>query len=412
MGGGPQNLYNLLSQFSTDSYCILTSYEAIQRGRPTGKWLDGEYLFYDHMGPAERSPVSPSRDSRRTPFAKGYESLHLLATKLPGPCGTLLETVIHAVYLLLSMFMIVWTGIRIVRKRNIRSIMGVSDIGPALISTYLISRCTGVPYALYLFDIYLGNNLQPVNELLARIFEARLFRTASLVIVTNEGAERFYRRRYGNTFKCAVIQNSVFPDDYETKRTPYTPREPYSVLFTGHVYWPQERSLMNLMQAIGDLSNSRVQLDLYVPNLSTTSETLKRFVACHPYIHLSSAAPSQMPSIQCSATILFLPLSWYTRSPEVIATATPGKLADYLASGRPILIHAPPYAYVSEYAKKNHLALVVDEESPTKLQDAIKKLIVDVQYSRRLIENALQILYRNHDARTNAKELARILELP
>jgi glycosyltransferase involved in cell wall biosynthesis len=408
MTGGPQNLYNLLSRLSADSYCILTSYEAIHRGKATGTWLEGEYFFYDYAHPTEKTRISTPLASRRSLLASVYQSVLRSIRNMPSPLARLVKTILYALYLFLNIFAILRTGVQIVRHREIRCIIGISDTGPALISAYLISRCTGVPYALYLFDIYLGNNLLFVNELLAKMFEPQMFRTASMVIVTNEGTERFYRKRYGDRFKCAVIPNSVFPESYESKRTPYLPTEPYTIVFTGNVYWAQQRSLMNLIRAMDGLHDLHARLHLYVP---IGDETLVESVAGRTNVHLTSAPQSHMPDVQCNATILFMPLSWQTRSPEVIATATPGKLADYMASGRPILIHAPRYAYVNEYARQHVFALLVDEEDIEKLRQAVRKLVLDVQYSRRLIENALNILYKNHDARANAKELAKILEL-
>jgi glycosyltransferase involved in cell wall biosynthesis len=404
MAGGPQNLYSLFSQFPADSYCVLTSYHAIQRAQSTGKWLAGKYFFYDHAGNIDKNRASPSSTRGWSPVATAHESLLLLAGRLPRIGRELLLTVIHAVYLILGIFMILRAGILIVRQRNIQCIVGISDIGPALISTYLISRWTGVPYVLYFFDIYLGNNRLLVNDLFAKFFEPRMFRNASLVIVTNEGTEKFYRRRYGDTFRCAVIHNSVFPETYESKRTPYDPREPYSIVFTGHVYWAQERSLVNLIRAMNHF-DLPVRVDLYAP---VASELLRRCVANCTNVQLTSAPLSEMPDVQCRATILFLPLSWHTGRPEVIATATPGKLADYLASGRPVLIHAPPYAYLGEYARKEGFALVVDEEDTQKLRESVRRLVSDVQYSRQLIENAKRTL-KNHDAAVNARRLASIL---
>lgn len=407
MTGGPQNLYNLLSQFSADSYCILTNYRAIQKGKASGKWLAGEYFFYDHTGATGSSRASLSSGRDRSALVTAYESLIQIAGRLPHILKEMLLAVFHAIFMLLSVFMILRTGIRTVRHRNIQCIMGISDIGPAPISALLLSRFTGVPFVLYLFDIYVGNNLLPINDLIARIFEPLMFRTASLVIVTNKDTERFYRKRYGDTFRCTVIENSVFPETYEAKRTPYFPREPYSIVFTGHVYWAQERSLVNFIRAVGNFHELPVRLDLYVP---VASETLRRLVANYANVRLTAAPQSEMPDVQCRATILFLPLSWHTRSPDIIATATPGKLVDYLAAGRPILIHAPPYAHVAQYAKANQFALVVDEEDPSKLQAAIKKLALDVSYSRRLIENASRALYNNHDAHISAKKLAQMLD--
>jgi hypothetical protein len=164
---------------------------------------------------------------------------------------------------------------------------------------------------------------------------------------------------------------------------------------------------MNLISAMRELEDIPVRLHLYVPN---ADEELKRIATTRKNVRVAAAPQSEMPDIQCGATILFLPLSWHTRSPGVIATATPGKLADYLASGRPMLIHAPPYAYINEYARREQFAQLVDEERIDKLSGAVRKLIFDVQYSRRLIENAKRTLYKNHDATANAQRLANILE--
>jgi glycosyltransferase involved in cell wall biosynthesis len=407
MTGGPQNLYNLLSQLSTDSYCILTGYEMIRRAETTGRPLAGEYFFYDHRGSVQEGDISESVRTRRNRAANMYEFLLALARRTPSFASRMVEAALQAFYLLLSILMILPVGVRIVRRRNIRCIMGISDVGPALISTYLISRFTGIPYVLYFFDIYLGNNLLPLNDIFARIFEPRMLRDASMVILTNEGAERFYRERYGDTFKCTVVHNSILTEAYESKRTPYDPTEPYTVLFTGHVYWAQERSLMNFIRALSKLRDLPLRFEVYAPR---ADETFRRSVATCDNVHLTKASQSEMPDVQCRATMLFLPLSWHTRSPGIISTATPSKLVDYLASGRPMLIHAPPYAYVSEYAKREEFAEVVDEENIDKLSESVRKLIFDVQYSRRLIENAERTLYKNHDAVVNAKKLADALE--
>lgn len=201
------------------------------------------------------------------------------------------------------------------------------------------------------------------------------------------------------------MHNSVFPEKYEGKRTSYAPQAPYDMVFTGHVYWAQERSLMNLLRALEGFELP-LHLHLYVP---VVSQELRRITANLANVHLVAAPQSKMPDIQCRATLLFLPLSWRTRNPDVIATATPGKLADYLASGRPIIIHAPSYAYVSNYARQEGFAHVVDDDDIQELRASIRKLILDVKYSRGLIKNAKTVLKRNHDATVNARRLASLL---
>ncbi len=310
-------------------------------------------------------------------------------------------------HFLTTIVRMIGVGARACRERNVEFILGFSDSGPGLISSYIISTLTGIPYALYFFDIYRGNYAGLVQSLFASIFEPILFKTASIVVLTNEGTEQLYRRRYGDSFKCIVIHNSVFPKPYESNRTEYHPSPPYSILYSGGVYYPQERSLINLIHALDELPELPIRLELYVPYMS---DSFRQQIQSRSNVTLRTAVQSEIPRIQCAATILFLPLSWHTHSPDVIATATPGKMTDYLVSGRPILIHAPPYAWLNQYARENGFGLVVDEEDKDKLTASIRKLITDQDFSKQLIRNALRTFYANHDATVNLQKFLAIFE--
>jgi glycosyltransferase involved in cell wall biosynthesis len=290
-------------------------------------------------------------------------------------------------------------GYLLVQRRNIRGLVGISDAGPALISTYLLSRLCRLPYVIYLFDLYLGNDLGILANYLARVFEPIVMKRAAAIFVTNEGIAEYYRRRYGHAFKPVLLYNSIFPTQYERLRTPYMAVHPYRIVFTGSVYWAQEQSLLNMIQALDELRDPEILLDLYVPN---PPESIIKHIGNRNNIRISAAPASEVPRIQCGASILFLPLSWNTASPDIIATATPGKLTDYLASGRPILIHAPPYAWVNQYAKQEDFGLVVDEENIQQLRNSVLKLIADRRFALRLIRNATKTFYKNHDATKTA----------
>jgi glycosyltransferase involved in cell wall biosynthesis len=166
--------------------------------------------------------------------------------------------------------------------------------------------------------------------------------------------------------------------------------------------------VVNLIKALDFLSDLPLELHLYIPQLI---ESIKKLAQGKKNIKLLSANQSEMPKIQSSATLLFLPLSWNTKSPDIIATATPGKFTDYLASGRPMLVHAPDYAYVSKYTKENQLGLVVDKNDVQLLADTIRNFFKYPSVGQRYINNALKIFYQNHDARKNAQKLKKLLEM-
>jgi len=111
-----------------------------------------------------------------------------------------------------------------------------------------------------------------------------------------------------------------------------------------------------------------------------------------------------MPIIQSNADILFLPLSWGTKSQAIIDTATPGKLTDYLIAGRPILIHAPASSFLVKYAKENNFAYIVDDENIEKIKEGIKKIVNELKYANMIIDNSRKMFFKNHDANKNREK--------
>ena len=395
--GGPQNMYNLIRDLPIDSYFILTSFHYIDNvSAQKGTWLPGNYIFYDSPQatkeqtkiPQDSNPISKWRDRvarlksviKRVPLARAVFSIPVIVGQIIS---------------------IVREGQKAVQNKDIEIIMGFSDYGPAMIGTYLLHQRTKIPYHLFLFDIYKGNNFLFPAGILANIFETRIFAGAQKIVITNEGTREFYRRRYGNVIadKMVVIYNSVFPEPYrKIQAPPYNPKSPYNILFTGRIYWPQIRSLKNLLRAVEEINDLDIKVQIYAPH---PPEYIKTLGLNSSKVIFDMAPPTEMPRVQSQADILFLPLSWHTRSPGIINTATPGKLTDYLIAGRPILIHAPASTHLVKYAKKYNFAMIVDKENTDQLGSAIRRLMTDTDFSKKLIENARQTFFKNHNANHN-----------
>jgi glycosyltransferase involved in cell wall biosynthesis len=398
MSGASQNIYNLLRNSNKDSYYILTSFYNIDNiSAKTGIWLKGQYIFYDKTS---------ASGSLKIHFKKTEEqSSRLILNKLKYLVkriwflGALGGTFIMGSQII----MIIRTGIQAIKKEKIKIIIGFSDYGPAMISTYIINKITKKPYYIYLFDIY-KDNFYPVfpASILAKIFEPKILKNAEKIIVTNEETLNFYAKEYGEKIrkKIIIIHNSTFSEHYLNFYNDYDSKSPYTILYTGSIYWPQIRSLKNLIKAIEKINDIDINLKIYCPN---PKDYLKKIgITESKKVKILIAPPQKIPEIQTQADILFLPLSWHTKSQRIINTATPGKLADYLISNKPILIHAPSSTFLTQYAKKNNFAYIVDEENTEKLKSAIKALLFDKTFTKQIIENAKSIFFKNHDANRNA----------
>lgn len=410
MAGAPQVMYKLLHNLPPESYSILTSFYNIDNtSSKLGDWLPCDYFFYDRP--------TATKLTHQQETAPGNQDTHnqtwltkLSATivnsnlttrlKVTAKKNKWVKALLGDPATITQIFLLIKSGKKLVRKQKFELLIGFSDYGPALIATYHIHKATKIPFIVYFFDIYKGNMLPILGKWLANIYEPQLCAKAEKIIVNNEGAKEFYRQRYGDTIaeKIEIIYNATDPAPYLALQTPYQPKSPYKILFTGNIYWAQLGSMRNLVKAIDGLSDLNIELHIY----ATQSWDYLRSVGLdRPYIKLSVAPATEMPKIQSQADILFLPLSWHTESPDIINTATPGKMTEYLISGRPILVHAPTSSHLAKYAKENDFAIVVDEENIEKLKTAIRTLVTDKELATNLVANAKRVFFQNHDIGKN-----------
>ncbi|MBI2482148.1 MAG: hypothetical protein HYV76_01100 [Candidatus Vogelbacteria bacterium] len=365
VAGGPNCIYHLFSRFSPTDYCILTNYKNTHSGNLTNNWLPANYYYYDKWS------------LLKTGFFKRITQAYQLING----------------------------GYRLIKQEHVDLIFSVSDGGHSFLTGLTLSIITGRPLAIYLLDLYKDNYLPRRQKIIAWLIEPIIFYWAIKIIVTNEGTREFYLRRYPR-LDFEIIYNSTDFNQYQKQITLYNPISPYSIVFTGHLYWAQRQSIENLIQAVIETTELEITLTLYV--LNPPADLVAHYIN-NPKIIFTKAPQEKMPEIQTKADILFLPLAWETPSPAIIQTATPGKLTDYLASGRPILVHAPDYAYVSRFSHKHGLATVVDQNNIDLLKKAIKKILTDQRHSQATIVKAQDTFHRLYNAEINAQKLADII---
>jgi len=397
ISGASQNMYNLIGSLPPEAYYIMTSFYNIDAtALRLGRWLAGEYIFYDNPK-GTKETLKDQANQPTTPTNRRRWAIKLkTAIRKSRIIGALTGIPIVA----LQVADMVRRGRQVIRDKQIDLIVGFSDYGPTMLSVYWLHRLTHLPFRLFMFDIYKGNDFFFPGNLIAPWLEPKLMRQAEMIIVNNEGTRQFYIKRYGDWIvdKIQMVYNSSDPSAYLALQSPYHPAPPYTILFTGSIYWPQIRSLQNLIKAVNQLDDLDIRVKLYAPH---SPDYIASYGLSGPRIDISVASPAEMAQIQSRADILFLPLSWGTKSPGIIGTATPGKLTDYLVAGRPILVHAPEWSHLSQYARENNFALVIDQEDTEQLKNGIRKLLTDAPYANQLIENAKDTFQRNHTIASN-----------
>jgi glycosyltransferase involved in cell wall biosynthesis len=142
-----------------------------------------------------------------------------------------------------------------------------------------------------------------------------------------------------------------------------------------------------LMAAIQKLDHLRVRVHLYT---NQPEETLQRENVRGPIVLHPQQAMTEMPRVQMEADMLFLPLAFDSPYPDLVKTSATTKLGEYLASRRPVLVHAPRDSFISWYLRKHECGVVVDEDDPARLAEGIELILSDDRLCQRLIANALE----------------------
>jgi len=242
-----------------------------------------------------------------------------------------------------------------------------------------------VPFYAYLFDDYVYQWTRRVHRGFARYAESIMLKDAAGVVVPNEFLRDEYRRRY--QVEPTVIYNPCeFSEVDDASDIPWPANEgEVRIVYTGAIYHAHYDAFRNLIAALRLLGRPGLKLHLYTaqPQVELAREGIVGPVVTHNHL-----APSHVFEVQRQADILFLPLAFSSMIPEVIKTSAPGKMGEYLASGRPVLVHAPGDSFVSWYFREHKCGVVVEQSEPAMLVQAIQRIAEDADLRRRLGQNA------------------------
>ncbi|GJE53275.1 hypothetical protein GOFOIKOB_6353 [Methylobacterium tardum] len=237
-----------------------------------------------------------------------------------------------------------------------------------------VAAALGVPFVAYLFDDPVYQWTDERLERPAALLQERVWApAAATILVANEEMTREMRVRNPDLVApFAVIRNPA-PAVREPDVSPRPPRsadEAWTIAYTGSVYHAQADAFRNLLAGFDWIDES---WELHVAS-HQSEEALQLNGLAGPKLRLHGAlSPTETLDLQAEADVLFLPLA-FEAIPNVIRTSAPLKTGEYLASGRPILVHAPEDSWLARFFRERGCGLVVDQPSVPLLAAALLKL--------------------------------------
>ena len=85
-----------------------------------------------------------------------------------------------------------------------------------------------------------------------------------------------------------------------------------------------------------------------------------------------------------------------TAASDHLPSLAPAKLGEYLAAGRPILVHAPAGSFLAELLRKADAGVIVDTPDPGRLAEALTAIANSESLRDRIIKNATNLAGEFH----------------
>jgi len=372
-------LYRLLQRISPNKYCLISrvNYQSIKNISNDSSKLPAEYYHLD-------SGFQLTRPNR---FKLYY--LRIFINALIGIINRAKKITL------------------IMKNENCRILIACSGDLYDIPSAWLASKWLKISLVVYLFDDYAYQWIG-AERIVAKWLEPKVLNHAHSVIVTNEFMEQEYLDRYG--LKTRIIRNLCYIPylkEIDESDSIFN-RKTVNIVYTGAIYHANHDAFRNLIAAIKKLNKSKIILHLYTAQSESSLRSegiISNMIVIHKHIN-----QFEIPEVLRQADVLFLPLAFESKIEEVIKTSAPGKMGDYLSSGRPILVHAPGDSFVSWYFKNNNCGLVVDKNDTQLLFRALKRIISDKKLQKSIGINARVRAEKDFNQDSIQSEFIRLLE--
>jgi glycosyltransferase involved in cell wall biosynthesis len=378
-------LYHLLKAIPPENYCLIT--------------LKNFYLYHYLE---QCSARLPGRQYFLSPDYQIVRQLVAIASRLA-----------YRPLLSLALDIRVRQIKRILKKEQVQVVIACTGDLFDPPAVFIAGTDLGIPVILYAFDYYSHQWTDAAARSFAEESEGRILHGAVKIIVPNECMAKEYARQYG--VQPVVIHNPFDLEEYERNTgEPMDTTAPHPaatgglrIVYTGAMYDAHYTAFKNLIAAIPKTGIPGLMLHIYTPQ---SPGQLQAHGISGPVTIHKALPNSDMPGIQRSADILFLPLAFNSPYPDIIRTSAPGKIGEYLAAKKPVLVHAPPDSFITWFFTKHRCGEVVSEDDPGKLAESIVRLVKDDGYRQELSRNAYLLAKENFDAGPARKKLLALID--
>ena len=243
-------------------------------------------------------------------------------------------------------------------------------------------------------------------------FRQLLYRM-NLCLSISEAMTTEYLNRYNKIF--IAFHNPIETEAWQPycKTNFELSHDHVKILYSGRIGIGITESLVEVAKVIENINNTFWEIKLYIQSPTNSFEILRRLqkfkcIVINPIVNYSD-----LPVIFSQADILIIANDFEKQGIDYLKYSMPTKVSEYMISGTPVLVYAPFETAVSRFFAVNECGCCVTEQIPEKLSNAIKLLVSDEAYRKKISHNAVRLateLFDSKKVRTEFQQL--LINLP
>lgn len=273
--------------------------------------------------------------------------------------------------------------ISIVKANKTRLIVAVHPTYALLDISARAAHYTDLPWIAYLHDTIVEALAHHPKLRAAQRVQERVFREASSILVMSQGMSDLFRVKYN--LEVSPLVHS-YPEPI--RDLPAADRTLHQAFWGGAVYDINGRSMGRISRAL-----AKVGLLLMLSGHNSEKTLMSYGVTGDHIRHGFQGNRPEYLKLLTRQDILLLALDWDDESTihvDELSTIFPTKAIEYLASGRPILVHCPESYFLARFFREKNCGMVVTERSVEALETALQQLLNGVPEVDVMIKNALK----------------------
>ena len=279
--------------------------------------------------------------------------------------------------------MVFFTTLVFALKNRPKHVFATYPFNFFIIAAYFVAKVMQLPFSIYFHDVWEEAETNLIQGKLAKFFEPLLVHQANNIFVISEALQEHFFQKY--KIETTLLRHPMPIAEFSSKSLiKEKPKTAYHVVYTGNIYWLNKDVIKNLINAVQLITDISIQIDFYT---SQSQEEVMGILELQSLqkISIQWVAFEEIPLVQSQADILFVGVTFEKSSKVAADTTFPTKFVEYLFSGKPILVNAPPSSFLARFVKEHECALFVDDLDPKNLQEAIQRLCVDANLVKKIV---------------------------